>query len=86
MNKHNSGNVPAFPAPEAGFEHFSQHSAYMGMTIRDYAAIKFAAAWVQALGGIQMSESRDALAVECLRLGLFQADYMFPTNPGEAPE
>lgn len=29
---------PAFPAPDAGDEHFSQRSAYMGMTLRDYFA------------------------------------------------
>lgn len=31
---------PAFPAPDAGEEHFSQKSAYMGMTLRDYFAAK----------------------------------------------
>lgn len=29
---------PAFPAPDAGEEHFSQRSAYMGMSLRDYFA------------------------------------------------
>jgi hypothetical protein len=31
---------PAFPAPDAGQEHFNQRSAYMGMTLRDYFAAK----------------------------------------------
>ncbi len=37
MNEKNTGG-PAFPAPEAGMEHFSSPSAYMGMTLRDYFA------------------------------------------------
>jgi len=31
---------PAFPAADAGEEHFGQRSAYMGMTLRDYFAAK----------------------------------------------
>lgn len=37
MTDKNTGG-PAFPAPEAGMEHFSAPSAYMGMTLRDYFA------------------------------------------------
>ena len=43
MSAQNNGG-PAFPAPDAGEEHFSQRSAYMGMTLRDYFAAKAMAA------------------------------------------
>lgn len=35
---------PAFPAPDAGEEHFSQRSAYMGLSVRDLAMLHFTAA------------------------------------------
>lgn len=41
MSAVNDGG-PAFPAPDAGEEHFSQRSAYMGMSLRDYFAGNFA--------------------------------------------
>ena len=31
---------PAFPAAEAGQQHFNDATAYMGMTLRDYFAAK----------------------------------------------
>jgi len=31
---------PAFPAPNAGVEHFGDCSAYMGLSLRDYFAAK----------------------------------------------
>lgn len=31
---------PAFPAPEAGRQHFSDPAAYIGMSLRDYFAAK----------------------------------------------
>ena len=40
MSGHTIDGGPAFPAPDAGEEHFSQRSAYMGMTLRDYFAAK----------------------------------------------
>lgn len=49
-----------------------------GMSLRDYAAIKFAAAWIHALaerrgeGGYSDEEA----AEEAVRLGLIQADAM----------
>jgi hypothetical protein len=45
-----------------------------GMTLRDYAAIRFAAAWVAAISGRPHSEPDSAVAVEANRLGLLQAD------------
>lgn len=47
MSKQETGG-PAFPAPDAGEEHFSQRSAYMGMPLRDYFAAKAFAVLVQA--------------------------------------
>lgn len=44
----NETGGPAFPAPDAGEEHFSQRSAYMGMTLRDYFAAQALAPWIQA--------------------------------------
>lgn len=35
---------PVFPCPDAGQEHFGFSAAYMGLTVREYAAIHFAAA------------------------------------------
>jgi hypothetical protein len=49
-------------------------TTYGGMTLRDYAAIKFAAAWVPVLGMTTMQESREQRAEEATRLGLLQAD------------
>ena len=37
MSNTNTGG-PAFPAPEAGQQHFSDPSVYLGMTLRDYFA------------------------------------------------
>lgn len=39
MNETSTGG-PTFPAPEAGMEHFSAPSAYMGMSLRDCFAAK----------------------------------------------
>lgn len=39
MSNANTGG-PAFPAPEAGQQHFSDPSVYLGMTLRDYFAAK----------------------------------------------
>lgn len=47
---------------------------YGGMTLRDYAAIRFAAAWVAAISARPHGERDDAVAIEANRLGLLQAD------------
>jgi hypothetical protein len=47
-----------------------------GMTLRDYAAIQFAAAWAVALGSKEMNEPYDSRAMEAMRLGDLQADAM----------
>jgi hypothetical protein len=39
MSKTDNGG-PAFPAAEAGQQHFNDPSAYLGMTLRDYFAAK----------------------------------------------
>jgi hypothetical protein len=45
-----------------------------GMTLHDYAAIRFAAAWTVALGSKEMSENHREQAWEANRLGRMQAD------------
>jgi|GEM_PF-6665852 len=49
-----------------------------GMSLRDYAAIKFSAAWTIALSGRDGREgySDRGAAYEAVRLGLIQADAM----------
>jgi hypothetical protein len=39
MSNTNTGG-PAFPAPEAGQQHYGDPAAYTGMTLRDYFAAK----------------------------------------------
>lgn len=51
---------PAFPAPEAGQQHFSDPAAYTGMTLRDYFAAKALAALI---GADKDYENRGAKAV-----------------------
>lgn len=78
MDKKDTGGA-AFPRtlptgefpPDDCLRIVEQHA---GMTLRDYAAIKFAAAWVSVLGAEDMRESRDDRTAECNRLGLLQAD------------
>ena len=48
-----------------------------GMSLRDYAAIKFSAAWTIALRGAGREGYSDrGAAYEAVRLGLIQADAM----------
>lgn len=69
MTKETGG--PAFPGLHPSKEcHYND----AGMTLRDYAAIKFAAAWVTVLGSEGLRETRDQRAAECNRLGMVQAD------------
>lgn len=74
---------PAFPGnavyhPDHGVTHANAFVELGGMTLRDYFAAKFAAAWVVALSArIGMPGYLDsAAAVEANRLGLLQADAM----------
>lgn len=65
---------PAFPCE---WDYINSNRAVAnGMTLRDYAAIKFAAAWVPVLGLTTMPETREQRADEAVRLGLLQADAM----------
>jgi hypothetical protein len=75
---------PAFPITRRKNERYMDEMGYDrtraveglegGMTLRDYAAIKFAAAWVPVLGLTTMPETREQRAAEAVRLGLVQAD------------
>ena len=57
MSADNSG--PAFPAPEAGQQHFSDPAAYTGMTLRDYFAAKaMQGDWACGNAGIGPCRSR----------------------------
>lgn len=78
MDTTNNGG-PAFPQPE--------HSAAIspeGMTLRDYYAAHFAAAWVIALGARwkEGGFSDDALLGEANNRGLQQADDMLKAREG----
>ena len=70
MSAQNNGG-PAFPTIEECYE---QKYAGEGMSLRDYAAIKFTSTWTKVLGTIVMKETREEIAGEALRLGLIQAD------------
>lgn len=82
MNKETGG--PAFPGnqarvvipPELAEAAKAIQFNMNGMTLRDYATIKFAAAWTAALAPLPMGETREQLAVEAVRLGSLQADAM----------
>lgn len=39
MNLEKTGG-PAFPNPQASFDHFGNHAGYMGMSLLDYFAAK----------------------------------------------
>lgn len=80
MNETNNGG-PAFPALESSWvdrEGQTRYETSGGVTLRDYAIIKFAAAWTITLGnrneiaGYSDTES----AYEALRLATKQADAM----------
>jgi hypothetical protein len=74
---------PAFPfsgeyvayEDEFGKEHRRTFSNE-GLSIRDYFAAKFAAAWVLSITSSRPTESREAIGIEANRLGLIQADHM----------
>lgn len=59
MSKTDDGG-PAFPAPDAGEEHFSQRSVYMGMTLRDYFASKVIGRLVVSPLRQEMTTDQDA--------------------------
>ena len=77
MSKNDGG--PAFPPVHDPDSHPS------GMTLRDYAAIKFAAAWASALSERRGEQGySDVAAVhEALRLGTLQADHFIAERAKE---
>ena len=68
---------PAFPVLVYD-EVRGSHNETDGMSLRDWFAGKFAAAWVVGLESRRGEEgySDEAAALEACRLGLMQADYM----------
>lgn len=62
---------PAFPTVDQNRE---ADYGTIGMTLHDYAAIRFSAAWTIALGSKEMSESHREQAWEANHLGRLQAD------------
>lgn len=76
MTTKNTGGL-AFPWPVADQECCGRfESGYGGVSLREYYAAKFSAAWVQAITASHAIESREAIAIEANRLGLLQADHM----------
>lgn len=61
---------PAFPVLHDG----AQFPRAEGMTLHDYAAVKFAAEWTAILGNTIMNESREQRGAEAVRLGQLQAN------------
>ena len=68
MNTMNTPQIddggPAFPAPEAGNQHFGDPSAYMGLAIRDWLAGKSIRAVEARLGEF----NPDLIAERCYEL------------------
>lgn len=80
---------PAFPSVEYADENghydgiYPIRSQYCGISMRDYFAAKFAAAWTIALSSRWKEEGCDdrAIANEAARLGLWQAEAMLSIIP-----
>jgi hypothetical protein len=94
MSAQNNGGS-AFPHDEIHdcIEPYRHIQASTGVTVRDYFAAKFIAAWVVTLGarhGLPWHSDRDAMW-EAIRLGTEQADAMLAerakpaTQPAGAP-
>jgi hypothetical protein len=66
---------PAFPVAE-DHKVASDILWTQGMSLRAYAAVRFAAAWAGALGVGEMLETREHRAEEAVRLGVIQADVL----------
>lgn len=81
MDRNDGG--PAFP-----LHHVTPRVASTdGMTLRDYATIKFAAAWVVALAARRSEPGYydDGAAGEAMRLGTAQADAMLAERAKAQP-
>lgn len=73
----------SIPMPDGEYRHLP---ASTGMNKREYAAIRFGAAWAGVLGTGEMTENHDQRAVEAARLGLAQADALLAALSEPAPE
>ncbi|MEI2416166.1 hypothetical protein V8Z80_08270 [Orrella sp. JC864] len=86
MSKIEDGG-PAFPG-ERAFRYYQMGDrtgteTVPGMSLRDYFAAKFSAAWVLAITASHPTESREAIGIEANRLGLLQADAMIRARTQE---
>lgn len=72
------GSQPAFPVPEVEIDGISHSARHKGLTVRQFYAATFAAAWIAVLERRRGEPGYDdtAAAIESNRLGLRQADAM----------